>query len=154
MAAQGEILLQVSNKLTVSQTLVRDTDVAHAKNMLLLATVLALAFGLFAAWAITRQIVIPLNQTLKVAERIAAGDLTHNLVSIRQDELGQLQRAIQSMTQGLRELIGGISDGVTQIASAAEELSAVTEQTSAGVNSQKVETDQVATAMNEMTATV
>jgi methyl-accepting chemotaxis protein len=154
MATQGEILLEVSNKLTVSQTLVRDTDVTHAKNMLLLATALALVFGLFAAWAITRQIVIPLNQTLKVAERIAAGDLTHNLASKRQDELGQLQRAIQSMTQGLRELIGGISDGVTQIASAAEELSAVTEQTSAGVNSQKVETDQVATAMNEMTATV
>ncbi|WP_425502122.1 methyl-accepting chemotaxis protein [Pseudomonas piscis] len=54
----------------------------------------------------------------------------------------------------LRELIGGIRDGVTQIASAAEQLSAVTEQTSAGVNSQKVETDQVATAMHEMTATV
>ncbi len=154
MAAQGEILLEVSKKLTVSQTLVRDTDVAHAKNMLLAATVLALVFGLFAAWAITRQIVIPLSETLKVAERIAAGDLTQNLSSNRADELGQLQRAIQSMTQGLRELIGGISDGVTQIASAAEELSAVTEQTSAGVNSQKVETDQVATAMNEMTATV
>jgi len=154
MATQGEILLTVSKKLTASQTVVRDTDAAHAKNMLLLATALALAFGLFAAWAITRQIVIPLSQTLKVAERIAAGDLTHNLVSERQDELGQLQRAIQSMTLGLRELIGGISDGVTQIASAAEELSAVTEQTSAGVNSQKVETDQVATAMNEMTATV
>ena len=154
MTAQGDILIDLSKKLTASQTIVRDTDAAHAKNMLLLATLLALAFGLLAAWAITRQIVIPLSQTLKVAERIAAGDLTHNLVSRRQDELGQLQRAIQSMTQGLRELIGGISDGVTQIASAAEELSAVTEQTSAGVNSQKVETDQVATAMNEMTATV
>ncbi|MCS3839830.1 methyl-accepting chemotaxis protein [Pseudomonas sp. JAI111] len=154
MAAQGDILLDVSKKLTVSQTIVRDTDAAHAKNLLLMATVLALAFGLLAAWAITRQIVIPLNQTLKVAERVAAGDLTHNLVSERRDELGQLQRAMQSMTLGLRELIGGISNGVTQIASAAEELSAVTEQTSAGVNSQKVETDQVATAMNEMTATV
>ena len=154
MAAQGQILIDVSRKLTISQTIVRDTDVAHAKNTLLLATALALAFGLFAAWSITRQIVVPLGQTLKVAEHIAAGDLTHNLTSNRQDELGQLQRAIQSMTLGLRELIGGISDGVTQIASAAEELSAVTEQTSAGVNSQKVETDQVATAMNEMTATV
>jgi methyl-accepting chemotaxis protein len=146
MAAQGDILLDVSKKLTVSQTIVRDTDAAHAKDLLLMATVLALAFGLLAAWAITRQIVIPLNQTLKVAERVAAGDLTHNLVSERRDELGQLQRAMQSMTLGLRELIGGISNGVTQIASAAEELSAVTEQTSAGVNSQKVETDQVATS--------
>ncbi|EJM10514.1 methyl-accepting chemotaxis protein [Pseudomonas sp. GM21] len=154
MAAQGEILLGTSKKLTISQTVVRDTDAAHAKNMLLLATALALVFGMIAAWAITRQIVIPLSQTLKVAERVAAGDLTHNLTSKRRDELGQLQRAMQSMILGLRELIGGISDGVTQIANAAEELSAVTEQTSAGVNSQKVETDQVATAMNEMTATV
>ncbi|MGF6111740.1 methyl-accepting chemotaxis protein [Pseudomonas frederiksbergensis] len=154
MGEQGDLLLDVSKKLTVSQTIVRDTDAAHAKNQLLMASILALAFGLLAAWAITRQIVIPLSQTLKVAERVASGDLTHNLISERQDELGQLQRAMQSMTLGLRELIGGISDGVTQIASAAEELSAVTEQTSAGVNSQKVETDQVATAMHEMTATV
>ncbi|MDF9904598.1 methyl-accepting chemotaxis protein [Pseudomonas laurylsulfatiphila] len=154
MSAQGDILLDMSQKLTVSQTVVRDSEAAHAKNMLTLATVLAIAFGLLAAWAITRQIIIPLNQTLAVAERVASGDLTHNLTSQRRDELGQLQRAMQSMTQGLRELIGGISDGVTQIASAAEELSAVTEQTSAGVNSQKVETDQVATAMNEMAATV
>ncbi|NVZ41948.1 methyl-accepting chemotaxis protein [Pseudomonas sp. 21615526] len=154
MGEQGDILLDRSNKLTTSQTVVRDTDAAHAKNLLLLATALALAFGVLAAWAITRQIVIPLNQTLKVAERVASGDLSHNLISLRQDELGQLQRSMQSMTVGLRELIGGISDGVTQIASAAEQLSAVTEQTSAGVNSQKVETDQVATAMNEMAATV
>ncbi|AMW86337.1 methyl-accepting chemotaxis protein [Pseudomonas sp. TH34] len=154
MAEQGDILLDHSDKLTTSQTVVRDTDTAHAKNLLLLATALALAFGILAAWAITRQIVIPLSQTLKVAERVAAGDLSHNLISERRDELGQLQRSMQSMTVGLRELIGGISDGVTQIASAAEQLSAVTEQTSAGVNSQKVETDQVATAMNEMAATV
>lgn len=152
--AQGDVLLGHSDKLTTSQTAVRDADAARAKYLLLLATVLALACGVFAAWAITRQIVIPLNQTLNVAERVASGDLSHNLESSRQDELGQLQRAMQSMTVGLRELIGGISDGVTQIASAAEQLSAVTEQTSAGVNSQKVETDQVATAMNQMAATV
>jgi len=154
MVAQGDVLLDLSQKLTVSQTVVRDTDAAQAKIHLLMASILALAVGLLAAWAITRQIVIPLSETLKVAERVAAGDLTHNLISQREDELGQLQRAMQSMTLGLRELIGGISDGVTQIASAAEELSAVTEQTSAGVNNQKIETDQVATAMHQMTATV
>ncbi|WP_347903369.1 methyl-accepting chemotaxis protein [Pseudomonas purpurea] len=154
MSAQGDHLMELSDQLTASQTKVRDAEAAQAKSTLILVTALALVFGLFASWAITRQIIIPLNQTLKVAERIAAGDLTQNLNSKRRDELGQLQRAMQGMTVGLRELIGGISDGVTQIASAAEELSAVTEQTSAGVNSQKVETDQVATAMHEMAATV
>ncbi|MBT2296767.1 methyl-accepting chemotaxis protein [Pseudomonas fluorescens] len=154
MTEQGEVLLESSKSLTVSQTAVRDQDAAQAKTVLVSAAVLAMLFGVIAALVITRQIVGPLDQTLKVAERVAAGDLTHNLTSERRDELGQLQRAMQSMTVGLRQLIGGISDGVTQIASAAEQLSAVTEQTSAGVNSQKVETDQVATAMHEMTATV
>ncbi|MCQ6255926.1 methyl-accepting chemotaxis protein [Pseudomonas sp. Q11] len=154
MTEQGEVLLESSKSLTVSQTAVRDHDAAKAKTVLVSAAVLAMLFGVIAALVITRQIVGPLGQTLKVAERVAAGDLTHNLTSERRDELGQLQRAMQSMTVGLRQLIGGISDGVTQIASAAEQLSAVTEQTSAGVNSQKVETDQVATAMHEMTATV
>ena len=154
MSAQGDLLLDRSNKLTLSQTMVRDSDAANARQLLLLAAVLALIFGLVAAWVITRQIIVPLAQTLNVAERVASGDLSHNLISERQDELGQLQRAMQNMTVGLRELIGGISEGVTQIASAAEQLSAVTEQTSAGVNNQKIETDQVATAMNEMAATV
>ncbi|AVH36547.1 methyl-accepting chemotaxis protein [Pseudomonas monteilii] len=154
MAEQGTVLLQTSQAMTTSQTEVRDAAAAQAKTLLALATVLALAFGLVAAWAITRQIIIPLRQTLRAAERVANGDLTQNLPVQRCDELGQLQASMQRMTQGLRELIGGIGDGVTQIASAAEQLSAVTEQTSAGVNNQKVETDQVATAMNQMTATV
>jgi len=154
MAEQGTLLLQTSQAMTTSQTAVRDAGATQAKTLLAVATALALALGLLAAWAITRQIIIPLRQTLRAAERVASGDLTQNLQVNRRDELGQLQASMQRMTQGLRELIGGIGDGVTQIASAAEELSAVTEQTSAGVNNQKVETDQVATAMNQMTATV
>ena len=154
MAEQGTLLLQTSQAMTTSQTAVRDAGATQAKTLLAVATGLALALGLLAAWAITRQIIIPLRQTLRAAERVASGDLTQNLQVNRRDELGQLQASMQRMTQGLRELIGGIGDGVTQIASAAEQLSAVTEQTSAGVNNQKVETDQVATAMNQMTATV
>ncbi|KPA92396.1 methyl-accepting chemotaxis protein [Pseudomonas asplenii] len=154
MEEQGNHLLELSNQLTDLQTARRDSDADQAKSLLGISAGLALLFGIIAAWTITRQIVTPLQQTLKVVERVASGDLSEDLQVSRRDELGQLQRAMQSMTISLRKLIGGISDGVTQIASAAEQLSAVTEQTSAGVNSQKAETDQVATAMHEMTATV
>ena len=154
MARQGTLLLDVSNQLSASQTVKRDSDTHKAKSMLGFAALLAIVLGVMAAWAITRQIVLALRQTLQVVDRVASGDLSHDLRVERRDELGQLQQSMQRMTLSLRELIGGIRDGVTQIASAAEELSAVTEQTSAGVNAQKVETDQVATAMNEMAATV
>ena len=154
MTVQGNDIVTISDKLYDIQLDRRDAESAQARSLQLISTLLALLVGIIAALVITRQITRPIQETLAVVERIASGDLSHNIQVTRRDELGVLQQGIQRMGTTLRELISGIRDGVTQIASAAEELSAVTEQTSAGVNSQKIETDQVATAMHEMTATV
>ncbi len=154
MTDQGQAIVGYDEQLTQIQLDRRDAESAQARSVQIIAALLAVLFGVLAAWIITRQITRPLRDTLGAVERIAAGDLAQNLVVERRDELGVLQQGIQRMGATLRELIGGIRDGVTQIASAAEELSAVTEQTAAGVNTQKIETDQVATAMHEMSATV
>jgi len=154
MTTQGQTIVKLSDDMYKIQLDRRDIESADARNMQLICTLIALLLGVLAAVIITRQITRPLQDTLMVVERIASGDLTQNMVVTRRDELGELQQGIQRMGSTLRDLIGGIRDSVVQIASAAEELSAVTEQTSAGVNNQKVETDQVATAMHEMTATV
>ncbi|MDH1623947.1 methyl-accepting chemotaxis protein [Pseudomonas chengduensis] len=150
---QGEIV-RISETLYKFQMERMAIESAQARSLQIGATLLALLFGVLAAWIITRQITRPLQDTLGAVKRIADGDLTASVRVDRRDEMGQLQQGIQHMATTLRELIGGIRDSVTQIASAAEELSAVTEQTSAGANSQKSETDQVATAMHEMSATV
>ncbi|SDH06303.1 methyl-accepting chemotaxis protein [Pseudomonas flavescens] len=154
LTEEGYEIVRISKALTAIQMERRDAESASAQTLQAVATLLALLVGILAAWLITRQITRPLHDTLVAVERIAGGDLSQTLQVSRRDEIGVLQQGIQRMGTTLRELIGGIRDGVTQIASAAEELSAVTEQTSAGVNSQKVETDQVATAMHEMSATV
>jgi len=154
MTDQGATIVTLSEQLYQIQLDRRDIESAQARTLQLISTLLALLVGIIAAFIITRQITRPLQETMAVVDRIASGDLSHNVIVTRRDELGVLQQGIARMGVTLRDLISGIRDGVTQIASAAEELSAVTEQTSAGVNSQKVETDQVATAMHEMTATV
>ncbi|OPB11154.1 methyl-accepting chemotaxis protein [Pseudomonas synxantha] len=146
-------LLSQSDRLSEEQTLQRDKEADLARLMLLYVTGAALLLGALAAWLIAGQIVRPLRQALLTANRIAEGDLSHDITTSRRDELGQLQRSIGQMTLNLRALIGGINDSARQIASAAEQLSAVTEQTRAGVNGQKLETEQVAAAMNEMLAT-
>jgi methyl-accepting chemotaxis protein len=146
-------LLKESDQLSQYQTEQRDREADQARTLLLNVTGAALLLGALAAWLIAGQIVTPLRQALVVANRIAEGDLSHDIQATRQDELGQLQRSIGQMTVNLRGLIGGIGDSARQIASAAEQLSAVTEQTRAGVDGQKQETEQVATAMNEMLAT-
>ena len=154
MTEEQAAIIKLVQQLNELQVTLGDADTNQARMLQIGGTLLALILGTLAALIITRQITRPLQETLAVVDRIASGDLSHNMIVTRKDELGVLQQGIQRMGTTLRELIGGIRDSVTQIASAAEELSAVTEQTSAGVNSQKVETDQVATAMHEMSATV
>ncbi|RMV50948.1 Histidine kinase, HAMP region: chemotaxis sensory transducer [Pseudomonas syringae pv. helianthi] len=143
-----------ADDLMAQQVVSAKKEQGTAVVQLLSVALVVLLIGIFAAFLITRQITVPLNDTVIAARRIADGDLTHDTSTTRQDELGLLQNTMQHMTVSLRGLIGGIGNGVTQIATAAEQLSAVSEQTSAGVTLQKNEVDQVATAMNEMASTV
>lgn len=154
MASQAGEIRGLARALTHAQSASREHEAAQSKLTQALVTAFALLIGLLAAWLITRQITHPLAETLAVVRNIAAGDLTDQRDIRRQDEIGALQRGVMGMSATLRELISGIRDSVTQMASAAEQLSAVTEQTSVGMNGQRAETDQVATAMQEMSATV
>src|SRR5690606_32768367 len=147
-------LVQTAAELQRTQYMLRDEDSTQSRILQIVAVLGALALGILAAAMISRQITQPLQETLEIAKRIADGDLTSETRVTRRDELGTLQRGIQDMAGTLRTLIGGIRDSAAQIASSAEELSVVTEQTSTGVGKQKEETDQVATAMHEMSATV
>ncbi|MGH8353914.1 MAG: HAMP domain-containing methyl-accepting chemotaxis protein, partial [Pseudomonas sp.] len=122
--------------------------------LILASSVLALLVGLVAAFLITRLIVRPLKSVILVANRIAEGDLTAKIEVRSADEIGQLMSAMQQMSAGLSGIVSGLQAGIDQIASSARSLTAVTEQTNAEVSSQKEETEQVATAMNQMTATV
>ena len=146
-------LLAQSDLVSQGQAFKRDREAQHTRTLLISVTLAALLLGALAAWWIARQIAVPLREALAVANRIAAGDLSENPAVERRDELGQLQQSMAQMIRNLRGLISGIGDSARQIASAAMQLSTVTEQTRAGVNNQKDETDQVATAMNEMLAT-
>ncbi|VVO45323.1 IS66 family transposase ISPsy43 [Pseudomonas fluorescens] len=139
--------------MSQSQIVKRDSEAEHTRMLLVSVTVAALLLGALAAWWIARQIALPLHQALAAANRIAEGNLSDSGAVERRDELGQLQQSIGQMARNLRGLISGIGDSARQIASAATQLSTVSEQTRAGLSNQKDETDQVATAMNEMLAT-
>lgn len=117
-------------------------------------SVVAALVAILIAWVLTGAITAPVHQSLAVANKVASGDLTVSVQSDRGDEFGQLLAAFGAMVTNLRGLIREIDTGASSIASSSEELSVVTNQTSRGVAEQQSQTDQVATAMNEMVATV
>lgn len=94
MTVQGADIVSRSEALYDIQLQRRDAESVQARSLQLISTVLALLVGIIAALVITRQITRPLQETLAVVERIASGDLSHNIQVTRRDELGVLQQGI------------------------------------------------------------
>jgi methyl-accepting chemotaxis protein len=123
---------------------------AWVVGMMLLTALITLLL----AWGLTRSIVRPIAQALGIAQVVAAGDLTAEIVVQGRDEPARLLEALKTMQQSLRRTIMRIADSSNQLASASEELSTVTEDATRGLHQQSLEIDQAATAVNEMTAAV
>ncbi|MFK3790435.1 methyl-accepting chemotaxis protein [Pseudomonas piscis] len=120
--------------------------------VMILLVVVALTIAL--ALLLTRSIVRPLGQALGVAETIASGDLGQSIAISGKDEPARLLQALQTMQASLRNTLQRIADSSNQLASAAEELHAVTDHSSQTLHQQSDEVEQAATAVNEMTAAV
>ncbi|WP_392891510.1 methyl-accepting chemotaxis protein [Pseudomonas migulae] len=106
------------------------------------------------AMLLTRSIVRPLNEALSAAESVAQGDLTRPIATHGNDEVTRLLKALATMQQNLRETLQAISGSATQLATAADELNAVTLDSTQGLQQQNNEIEQAATAVNEMTIAV
>ncbi|MDO9618037.1 MAG: methyl-accepting chemotaxis protein [Pseudomonas sp.] len=124
--------------------------------VIVMIVMIALALGLtvILALLLTRSIVAPLTEAVRVAEVVASGNLTQTIEVQGSDEPARLLGALKSMQQSLRSTIQNISDSSTQLASASEELSAVTEDSTRGLHQQNNEIEQAATAVNQMTSAV
>ncbi|MBI6946145.1 MULTISPECIES: methyl-accepting chemotaxis protein [Pseudomonas] len=106
------------------------------------------------AMLLTRSIIRPLSTAVSAAESVAQGDLTRPIETHGNDEVSRLLKALATMQQNLRETLQGISGSATQLATAADELNAVTLDSTQGLQQQNNEIEQAATAVNEMTTAV
>lgn len=138
----------------VAVTALRDRDINRSQTITTSLTLAVIALGAAIGWFMSIQVTHPLNQAISIAQAIGNSDMSGRGVEQRRDEFGALLNALDQTRTNLREAMGEVNGFTLQLASAAEELSAITTQTSEGALSQREETEQVATAMNEMTATV
>ncbi|MBH9397822.1 methyl-accepting chemotaxis protein [Pseudomonas aeruginosa] len=127
---------------------------ARATRAILLVLLVALAASVAIAWLLTRSIVVPIRPAVACADRIAAQDLTGEITSEGRDEPAQLMNAMRSMQASLHDTIEQLGDSATLLASAAEQLNAVTEEGNRSLTRQNAEIEMAATAVNEMSAAV
>ncbi|KWS16298.1 HAMP domain-containing protein [Pseudomonas syringae USA011] len=126
----------------------------HSVNVLMIVLIAAFLLTVVLAIALTRSIVDPISASLKLAEDIAAGDLTRQLSVSGSDEASRLMTALNTMSGNLRTTIHEISGASAQLSTAAVEMTSITESADRTLQQQNSEIEQAATAVNEMSAAV
>ncbi|PWB34349.1 chemotaxis protein [Pseudomonas sp. SDI] len=121
----------------------------------LLIGLAAAIVGLLVIWLTARGVTRPILDVAAMLKNIASGegDLTRRLDYARQDELGELAGWFNRFLDKLQPVIADVKASVRDARSTADQSAAIASQTSAGMQQQYREVDQVATASHEMSAT-
>ncbi len=116
---------------------------------------LILSSVLFAlGYAISNNIVTPLNKLIENTHLIAEGDLRVRMNLARKDELGQMAKEIDSMLSKLQSTLKTAHDSAGISSSMASNIAQASEEAATSVNSQHSQLELLSTAMTEMSATI
>jgi methyl-accepting chemotaxis protein len=115
------------------------------------ATVL---LGMVVAIWLSRNIVAPLIFAVRVAKRVAEGDLTAHVEVRSKDETGQLMAALKDMNASLIDIVTRVRSGTDTIAIASTEINAGNQDLSSRTEQQASSLEETASSMEELTSTV
>ena len=113
----------------------------------------ALLITLLSLWLVNHQILNPIKQLITHITRLSQGEFTQTLRLQRQDELGHLVQAANSLRDSLVDTFSQIRHSTDQLDQASSELQHISGKMTDGTQDQFARTDLLATAMHEMSAT-
>ncbi len=116
--------------------------------------VFLLAACVVMAVRITRSITVPLIEAVELSKAVSEGDLTRQARVSSADEIGDLMRALNHMTQNLSRLVGAVRQGTEAIATASTEIAQGNADLSARTEQQAANLQQTAASMHQMSDTV
>ncbi len=125
-----------------------------AKRNMLLSALIAGIVAVFCATVISRSISGPINEAVRVAQTVAAGDLTSHIVATTTDETGQLLQALHGMNQSLVKIVSEVRSGTDTIATASAQISSGNFDLSSRTEEQASSLEETAASMEELTTTV
>jgi methyl-accepting chemotaxis protein len=106
------------------------------------------------SWWIARSIAAPLHEASIIAKRMAAGDLSEPYEANAQGEIGELQLALQEMSERMFKIVADVRLGTTAVASTSGLISTDNTALSSRTESQASSLQETASSMEELTSTV
>lgn len=131
-------------------------NVAYTRSLTMFIVALVIAVGAAVALSLTmaRGITRRLEGAARVADRVAAGDLTSSVDASGSDEVADLLRALGRMQNGLRDVTAAIADSATSLGAASEGVTASSGNIGQAVSEQSNAVSSTAAAVQQMTVSI
>jgi methyl-accepting chemotaxis protein len=150
VAALGDM----QERLSVEAATAANSSQQRSLLTMVLLVISSLALGAWVSWRITRSVTLPIQLAVRVAERIAQGDLTSDIEVHVRDETGRLLDAVRAMQERLRQLVHGILQTADSIQTASVEVATGNQDLSQRTELTASNLQQAAGSMEELTGTV
>jgi len=143
----------------LKETNEKETVVAHqayttARLLMFIFTGIALVLGALLAWLVTRSITRPIQDAVKVAKTVAAGDLSSRIEVTSKDETSELLQSLSEMNDSLVRIVGEVRMGTDTIASVSTQIANGNLDLSSRTEQQAGSLEETASSMEELTSTV
>ncbi|WP_426359801.1 methyl-accepting chemotaxis protein [Pseudocolwellia sp. HL-MZ19] len=156
IAIVNELLVtqvKLANETTSKASQLVDDAVSSGTTQTTAIMIISLLFAIGIAWATLISITRPLSRVNEMLNVVASGDLSRKLDESGHDEFAQLSKNCNLLIDSLRSLIQSIVSRSIQLATAAEQTSAITSQGSTAIEEQRAQVEQAASATTEMSST-
>ena len=117
-------------------------------------TFITVLLSIFFAYIVSKSILIPIEKSLSLANKIKDGDLTHKIDIVSSDELGKLSLALNEMTSNLKDVMIEIQDNSIEVSNVAEDISKGNSELASRSESQAASLEETAASLEEFTGSV
>jgi methyl-accepting chemotaxis protein len=128
--------------------------VSDGKQWVIGVMVLMLIVAPLFAWRVSRSITNPLNDAVRIAQAVAAGDLGSRIEVRYKDETGQLLQALKDMNENLTRIVSEVRTGTDTISAASQDVASGNLDLSSRTEEQASSLEETASSMEQLTATV
>jgi len=147
-------LVELQKKVVGESGVAIKHQIASTRELMVTLGLAAILSSVVIAYRIGLGITRPINEAVKVAQTVAAGDLTSKIDIRSVDETGLLLQALKHMNQNLFDIVAKVRAGTESIAAASGQIASGNLDLSARTEEQASSLEQTAASMEELTATV
>ncbi len=153
-AAMHDMTVAFECQRQVAQSREEASD-SSSKTLMLLLALAGLVIGSAIAFVIAQSIVNTIHRMSEMIESVSSNNLVVDDMEVESDdEMGKAALGLNKMKNGLRCVMLSIASTAENVSNSSREISTTALQAASSAEDQKQQVEQVATAMQEMTATV